>query len=485
VSQPKPLFQSAAIHTAATLPQPDGPDFNVYSPELFGGILYLGGWRRPADIGADKLYQTQAGMDAPRPLHWQNPPPSNLALNDPTVVQLTGGVLAMYVTVLDQVFATPADMCDRNVVGMALSADNGATWDWQGIVIGQQNGLDATGAWAPSALVQGRTVSLWYHTGAHDVETGAYAPTQVLRSQLDIAGTLQTSQVCTRTDTGAPLSAMNVSVTQLPDGTYWLVGNDFGSADVFDLVAYTSRDGLAWTPWAETGPILVHAHGAMLLTPTILAVDATKLTLLYAEDLGGHTVEHVLTFGLNDLTSPHFLVQNVFGGKVAEAFRVTGDDYTGPVAGLEHEYIQITPDNLNLVALSDSSFLRSGDGMDALVAHGGYNVLDGGMGSNFLTAGTGRDTFFTHVDGGADTWSTVVGFRPGMDDLTLWDIAPDFRVAWTANQGAAGYQGATFTVPDGQGHAASLTLAGYTPAQADQLRYSVGMTGGHSYLHLE
>jgi hypothetical protein len=483
VSHPAPLFQSAAIHTADTLPQPDGPDFNVYSPEVFEGTLYLGGWRRPTDVGADKLYQTPMGVDAPQPLQWRTAPPSAFAVNDPTVVRLPDGDLAMYVTVLDQVYATAADMYDRNIVGMALSSDNGATWDWRGIVIGQENGRDATGAWAPSAMVQGATVALWYHTGTHDVATGAEMPTQVLRSQLDAAtGTLQSTTLCVRADTGVPLYAVNVSVTQTADGTYWLVGNDFGRR--FDLVAYTSQDGLAWTPWAATGPILLRSNGAMLLTPTILAVDATNLTLLYTEDLGGHTVEHLLTFGLNDLTPAHFVVQNVFAGRVAEALQVTGNTYTGPVAGLEYEYIQVTPNNLNLVALSDNSFLRSGDGMDALVAQGGYNVLDGGMGSNFLTGGTGPDTFFTHVNGGADTWSTVVGFQPGLDDLTLWDIAPAFRVTWTAQQGAAGYQGATFTVPDGAGHSASLTLAGYSPAQADQLRYSVGVTGGHAYLHL-
>ena len=115
--------------------------------------------------------------------------------------------------------------------------------------------------------------------------------------------------------------------------------------------------------------------------------------------------------------------------------------------GLDHEYIQLTPNNLNLVALSDNSFLCTGSGMDALGAKGGYNVMDGGMGSNFMLAGSGRDTFFTHVNGGADTWSTVVGFRPGADDLTLWDFAPNGRVAWVADGGAAGYQGATFNVP--------------------------------------
>ena len=76
------------------------------------------------------------------------------------------------------------------------------------------------------------------------------------------------------------------------------------------------------------------------------------------------------------------------------------------------------------------------------------------------------------MNGGADTWSTVVGFQPGVDDLTLWDFAPNFRVAWVADGGAAGYQGATFNVPDGQGHMASLTLAGYSTAEADRLSYT-------------
>src|ERR1043165_7441536 len=68
--------------------------------------------------------------------------------------------------------------------------------------------------------------------------------------------------------------------------------------------------------------------------------------------------------------------------------------YSGPVAGLQHQYIYPGQDNVNVTVLDDNWFLHGGPGNDALAAHGGYNVLDGGTGSNFLSGGTGKDTFF-------------------------------------------------------------------------------------------
>ena len=121
-------------------------------------------------------------------------------------------------------------------------------------MIRQNNNLDYTGAWAPSALVEGTTVSLWYHTGALDLKTDSSTATRVLRSRLDSNGNLETTKACHRTDTNGDLSATNVSVTQLANGTYWLVGNDFSSPGVYDLVAYTSKDGTNWTPWSGTDP---------------------------------------------------------------------------------------------------------------------------------------------------------------------------------------------------------------------------------------
>ena len=188
---------------------------------------------------------------------------------------------------------------------------------------------------------------------------------------------------------------------------------------------------------------------------------------------------------LDNYSPTNFLVANVFDGHVGQALAVNGTAYHGPVAGVANEYIQVTPHNLNVVALSDNVFICSGSGDDALWARAGYNVFDGGTGSNFLTAGNGRDTFFSHVNGGTDIWNTVVNFRPGADDLTIWDMLPGIKPVWLADQGAAGFLGATLHVTDGTGHTASLTLAGYSVAQADRLLLNTGVSGGHSYLNLQ
>jgi Ca2+-binding RTX toxin-like protein len=148
--------------------------------------------------------------------------------------------------------------------------------------------------------------------------------------------------------------------------------------------------------------------------------------------------------------------------------------YTGPVSGLQHEYIGITSDHLNIGVTNDNWFIHSGSGDDAITAHGGANVLDGGTGSNFLTGGTGRDTFF--VDdrlAGSDIWSTVSGFHAG-DDATVWGLTPkDFNIAWSNNEGANGFTGLTLHATAAGKPTASLTLAGFTTDDMSNGRISV------------
>lgn len=463
-----------------TLPQPVS-DFNLYAPNVFGGTMYLGGWLTAEDIGPDKLYTTPEGTDNPVPLVWSAAPPPQLALNDPSIVRLPDGTLVMFMTVLDQQYATGQAMFDHNLTGEAISYDNGASWSWQGIAVGQWNGLDNAGAWAPSAFSsQLGIVDVWYHTGAHDPATGLSNYSQVLRTIMTDDGVVMTTTPCTIAGTGNRLSLTNVDVKQAPDGTYWMVGNDLTGG--YNLASYTSKDGNAWK-----SAFTIQGNGAMLLTPTILSVDATQLTMLYSEDLGhggltSHTVQHTATVSLQ--TQPYnFYVANVFNDTPSSGQAVSGNIYHGPVDGLQNEYIQVTANNLNINALTDNVFICAGPKDDALVAHGGYTVLDGQGGSNFMIAGDGRNTFFTHVDSGADTWSTVVGFVPGRDDLTLWDFAPAMGVSWVDSEGAQGYQGATFNVLDSQGNAASLTLTGYSVGQAQALTSNTGWIGGHSYLH--
>ena len=150
-----------------------------------------------------------------------------------------------------------------------------------------------------------------------------------------------------------------------------------------------------------------------------------------------------------------------------------GDPYTGPVAGLQSQIIDITTDSLNITALVPNVFLRSGSGTDGLnvsVANGN-NVLDGSTGSNFLTGGTGNDTFY--MDDRAPTspvFSTIVNFHSG-DNATVFGVnATDFHIIPLDNQGAAGFTGLDliFTAP---GHIdVSFVLAGYTSADLNNGR---------------
>jgi hypothetical protein len=137
--------------------------------------------------------------------------------------------------------------------------------------------------------------------------------------------------------------------------------------------------------------------------------------------------------------------------------------YTGPVAGLQHQYIDTSPDNLNITATTPNWFLHTGAGEDAITVNSGTNVLDGGTGSNFLTGGSGVDTFFADDRlAAADIWSTIVGFHAG-DEVTIWGVTPhDFTFDFEDNQGAAGFTGLTFHATAAGHPIASVTLAGFS-----------------------
>ncbi len=176
-----------------------------------------------------------------------------------------------------------------------------------------------------------------------------------------------------------------------------------------------------------------------------------------------------------------------------------GQPYSGPVAGLQWQYINITPDNLNITANAPNVFIHSGSGSDALDVSkvNGNSVLDGSTGSNFLVGGSGNDTFFVDDRGAtADIWTTVAHFHSG-DAATIWGITPqDFQLSWVDNQGAAGFQGLTLhataltklTTGSVPPPPASLTLAGYTTTDLNNGRLSVSFgadpASGSSYMYV-
>ena len=149
-------------------------------------------------------------------------------------------------------------------------------------------------------------------------------------------------------------------------------------------------------------------------------------------------------------------------------------DYVGPVHDLQDEYIVITTDSLNIATPTPNWFIHSGSGDDAIAVSSGTNVLDGCTGSNFLTGGSGADTFFVDDRAApADIWSTVAGFHAG-DAATIWGVTPqDFGLAWVDGQGAAGYTGLTLHATAAGKPIASLTLAGYSQADLNSGRLSV------------
>lgn len=167
-----------------------------------------------------------------------------------------------------------------------------------------------------------------------------------------------------------------------------------------------------------------------------------------------------------------------------------GSAYTGPVANLQFQYLNTTTDGLNVTANVDNVFMHSGSGQDALQAHGGTNVLDGGTGSNFLVGTTdGTDTFFVDDRGApADIWSTVVHFHVG-DAATVYGVTPqDFGLNWYDNQGATGYTGLTLHATAAGKATASLTLTGYTMADMSNGRISVSFgtdaAAGTTYMYV-
>lgn len=215
------------------------------------------------------------------------------------------------------------------------------------------------------------------------------------------------------------------------------------------------------------------SHGLTFDKPTgaFTSVDMQGATNTYiyginnlGEMVGSFVDGNGNTFGFAVSPSPDIAVSDTTQNM---SFLPITEQYTGPVAGLQQEYIYPGVDSMNVNVSSADWFLKGGPGNDALQAFGGYNVLDGGTGSNFLTGGTGTDTFFVDDRGPpADIWTTVNDFH-ALDDATVFGIVPNVdhsNFQWADNQGAAGFTGLTLHVFEPNAPTASLTLPGYSSA---------------------
>jgi hypothetical protein len=226
--------------------------------------------------------------------------------------------------------------------------------------------------------------------------------------------------------------------------------------------------GVTATSAVDTNGVLVVSNGAQVVASLTLSGSFVGDSF-NVSTVGGNTA---ISVSNGAPASANFTVLDTTTNATTTS---AGDVYTGPVAGLQHQYINITADSLNITSTVPNAFLRSGSGTDGLNVSlaNGDNVLDGSTGSNFLTGGTGNDTFY--IDNRNPTspiFSTIVNFHTG-DNATVFGVnATDFKVLVLDNQGAAGFTGVDliFTAPGRTD--TSFVLAGYTSADLTNGRLS-------------
>ena len=219
-----------------------------------------------------------------------------------------------------------------------------------------------------------------------------------------------------------------------------------------------------------------------------LGLDQAGITVNSRDGATQDTLTHIqsLRFGdtTGDLTAA--ISGSIIAGNTGAQF---GQAYTGPVSGLQWQFLADTQQGLWVSSALPNVFLRGGTGNDALVATGGSNVIDGGGGSNWLVGGDGsdggRDTFFIDnlLSAAPQTeWDTLIGFHSG-DALTLWGFNPATDTyRWTDSSGAAGYTGATIEVDRVGSTAVTLaTFTGLTVAGSG-FATNAGQIGGLGYL---
>jgi len=140
---------------------------------------------------------------------------------------------------------------------------------------------------------------------------------------------------------------------------------------------------------------------------------------------------------------------------------------------------------------SNSFFLKGGPATDAISGGTGNDVIDGGTGSNFLTGSGGWDTFFIDGRSGQFTWGTITDYTLAAmgtqnESVSIWGWKPGVsRKEWEANNGAAGYQGATLKLDfDNNGtFDAYVTFTGLAQSQLPTpIEFTPAQTSGNGLL---
>lgn len=103
-----------------------------------------------------------------------------------------------------------------------------------------------------------------------------------------------------------------------------------------------------------------------------------------------------------------------------------GDAFKGTIPGITAQFIDLTPDNLLIRAISPNVFMRSDTGNDLLLAAGGTNILSAGSGVNSYLAGSGSDFLLADASK-ASTSETVLNFGSGDNAVITGVSTSDFK----------------------------------------------------------
>ncbi|MCB0378818.1 MAG: hypothetical protein KDD33_10020, partial [Bdellovibrionales bacterium] len=259
-----------------------------------------GGWALESNIGSDQLYTAsyslQNGVPSVSnqltPLKWNNAGYSagqipGFHVNDASVIKAPGqNWQFMYYTLLDNQFATEASMTKKNWVGFASSTDGGATWFNHGPIIKQNNGVNMTGAWAPSALVESDHIRLYYHTGDKSclsdndpcTHPAVAQPPRVHMSRMANNGWQRLSSHQITDMSGHPLILTNVDVVK-NGSKYYLTGN---TPDLLKIELYESSNGIQFKAVGSSSTLISTSQSHWITTPHLRVLDKNILEVAFS-----------------------------------------------------------------------------------------------------------------------------------------------------------------------------------------------------------
>ncbi len=297
---------------------------------------------------------------------------------------------------------------------------------------------------------------------------------------------------------GTPSVALDAEASQLSAAYDTALATQLGAigsaaihvVDAYQLIDNAVADPAAYGLINTTSPVWSGSYTSAS-SGTLAATDpATQDQYLFWDHLhpteAGHQALAEAAEQQLSGTAPLTVTDTTTNQPVA----AVGQPYTGPVSGLQQQYLSNSNDNLNVTATTPDWYILTGTGEDAITVSSGTNVLDGGGGSNFLTGGSGRDTFFVDDRSvSAAIWDTVNGFHAG-DAVTIWGMMPSQMFSWWNNLGVPGYTGLTLltqSAPDAPN--AALTLSGYSTADLSDgrlsLAYGTDAGSGSPYLYIQ